>query len=261
MKRYERAVAGVARRFGLEISRSASAHNRLPTDATEVEAEMIARIQPLTMTSASRMWALIRATRYVIEQGIPGDFVECGVWRGGSVLTIAETLHQLGVSDRNIWLYDTFSGMTEPTAHDVESNTGVLASDMLAATTVGDGRNVWCVASRGDVEANLRSSAYPFDRYHFVEGDVLETLQVDSPESISLLRLDTDWYASTRRSLEVLYPKLVVGGVCILDDYGHWQGARQAVDEYLRDLPGRPLLMPIDYSGRVFIKPISHAKL
>jgi len=93
---------------------------------------------------------------------------------------------------------------------------------------------------------------------HLVEGDVAQTLTHTVPETIALLRLDTDWYESTRIGLEVLYPRLAVGGVCILDDYGHWQGARKAVDDYFEALGHRPYMHTIDYSGRVFIKTDAH---
>ena len=254
MKSYEKAIDSVARRFGLQISRTSSSVNRLPIDATPQEASLIASLRPYTMTSGERMWTLLQAVRYVVDENLPGDFVECGVWRGGSVMAMASQLRSLGVTDRRIWLYDTFAGMTAPTAEDVERGSGVTADQMLKATDVGDGNNVWCVAGRADVEANVRSTGYPMENMTFVEGDVAETLQRTAPESISLLRLDTDWYASTRAELEILYPRLVPGGVCILDDYGHWDGARKAVDDYFVEHGPRPFMHPIDYSGRVFIK-------
>jgi O-methyltransferase len=261
VKRYEQAVASVARKFGLQISRLTSPMDRLPSDADPAFASVIAGLRPYTMTSAARIWSLTQAVRYLEAEGIAGDFVECGVWRGGSVMAMAQALAEGGSHDRRIWLYDTFQGMTEPSEHDVEAGSGVHAEQMLATTEIGDGRNVWCVASRGDVEANLRTLDYPFEQFTFVEGDVAETLKDSVPDSIALLRLDTDWYESTRKSLEVLYPKLAVGGICILDDYGHWEGARKAVDEYFDSLPSRPLLMPLDYSGRMFFKPPSHAHI
>ena len=210
------------------------------------------------MTSAHRLWSLINAVRYVIDENIPGDLVECGVWRGGSVMGMARALEERGVADRQLWLYDTFQGMTAPTEADVEAVTGTTAAQMLAQTSVADGNNVWCVAGREDVEANLRTTGYPINRFRFVEGDVARTLHSTTPESISLLRLDTDWYESTRMCLEVLYPKLSVGGVCILDDYGHWEGARKAVDDYFAQHGPRPYMHTIDYSGRVFLKPVTH---
>jgi len=254
MKSYERAVDSVARRFGLQISRVSSAGTRLPVEATPADAELIASLRPFTMTSAERLWSLIGAVRYVTDAALAGDFVECGVWRGGSVMAMAKELDRLSVTDRQIWLYDTYAGMTAPTDFDVEAGTGVTATEMLSTTEIGDGNNVWCVAGRADVEANVRGTGYPFANFHFVEGDVAQTLKTSVPEKIALLRLDTDWYESTRVGLEVLYPRLVPGGVCILDDYGHWQGARTAVDEYFAAQGHRPYMHPIDYSGRVFIK-------
>ena len=202
---------------------------------------LIDRVQPYTMTSPERLWSLIDGVRFVIEENLVGDFVECGVWRGGALWRCALELNRLGVSDRNLWLYDTFTGMTEPTDLDVESGTGKSAADLLRNTDVGEGNNVWCVADRTDVEANITSTGYPMDLMTLVEGDVSETLHQTLPSEVALLRLDTDWYESTKSCMEMLYPKLVPGGVCILDDYGHWAGARRAVDEYFDDLGSRPI--------------------
>lgn len=231
---------------------------RLPVEATAGEAARIRALDPYTMTSAERLWSLMNAVRYVVDEGVPGDFVECGVWRGGSVMAMAGELMRLGVADRRIWLYDTFAGMTAPTEADIEASSGTTATDLLATTPVADGDNVWCVAGIADVQANVRSTGYPFEQFTFVEGDVAATLQESAPEQIALLRLDTDWYESTKAELDVLYPRLAVGGVCILDDYGHWLGARRAVDEYFDALGHRPYMHPIDFSGRVFIKTASH---
>jgi len=251
---FERFVDQAARKVGLQISRLSSGETRLPIEASAQDAELINSLKGFTMTSSERLWSLINAVRHVVDNQIPGDLVECGVWRGGSVMAMARELSSLGVSDRRIWLYDTFAGMTDPTSFDVEAGSGMTAANMLSSTEVADGDNVWCVAGLQDVSANVRSTGYPFENFTFVEGDVSKTLKSDFPDSISLLRLDTDWYESTRTELEVLYPRLSVGGVCIFDDYGHWQGARKAVDEYFAGLGHRPYMHPIDYSGRVLIK-------
>ena len=254
MKRFEQVINSAAGLVGLQVSRIRNSAQKLPIETSADDAALISSLRPYTMTSAERLWSLINAVRYVVDEGLSGDFAECGVWRGGSVMAMAKQLNALGIEDRRIWLYDTFAGMTAPTAADVEAGTGVTAETMLAGTEVGDGNNVWCVAGLSDVQANVRSTGYPFDQFTFVEGDVAVTLKQSVPESISLLRLDTDWYESTKLGLEILYPRLVVGGVCILDDYGHWQGARTAVDEYFAATGHRPFMHPIDYSGRVFIK-------
>jgi O-methyltransferase len=255
MNRLEGLIGGAAGKLGLTISRSSSLQNRLPVEATKDDRAIIDSVRPFTMTSSERVWSLLQAVRYVAQHGIPGDFVECGVWRGGSVMAMARKLSSMGHEDRNLWLYDTYEGMTPPSTADVEAVTGTSAADMLASTAVGDGNNVWCVAGLDDVTSNLASTGYPRDRLRFIQGDVALTLREEVPEHISLLRLDTDWYESTKSELEILYPRLVPGGVCILDDYGHWAGARKAVDEYFEEHGPRPLMNPIDFSGRIFLKP------
>ena len=207
-----------------------------------------------TMTSIERMYALYTAVRHVVQNEIEGDFAECGVWRGGSVMLMAHTLLRLGRADRVLWLYDTFAGMTPPSADDVQETTGRSASDILAGSPKSPSDPFWGVAPRLLVEANLAATGYPADRIRFVPGDVLTTIPESAPERLALLRLDTDWYASTRHELEHLYPRLTPGGVLIVDDYGYWRGARKATDEYFATLPRRPLLHRIDYTGRICVR-------
>jgi hypothetical protein len=207
-----------------------------------------------TMTSIERMYALYTATRYVLQNHVPGDFVECGVWRGGSVMLIAHTLLRLGNTDRALWLYDTFDGMPPPSAEDIQEMSGRPAREILAEREKSADDPFWGLASRAVVEQNLHGIGYPIDRIRFIEGNVLTTIPSNAPEQIALLRLDTDWYASTRHELQHLYPRLARGGVLIVDDYGYWRGARKATDEYLASLPARPLLHRIDYTGRMCVK-------
>lgn len=208
-----------------------------------------------TMTSLERMYALWSATRYIVDNELPGDFVECGVWRGGSVMLMAATLLRLGDPSRDLWLYDTFRGMTAPTGDDVQAMSGRSAAEILSEHERTPGDPFWGMAGRDVVERNLRRTGYPFERFRVVEGDVTATLPETAPAFIALLRLDTDWYTSTRHELEQLYPRLVRGGVLIVDDYGYWRGARKATDEFLATLHPRPLLHRIDYTGRVCVKP------
>lgn len=208
-----------------------------------------------TMTSIERMYALYQATRHVVDAAIAGDVVECGVWRGGSVALVARTLERLGVTDRRIWLYDTFEGMTPPGDEDVQDMSGRPARDILREQPRDAGDPFWGIAPRSLVEDRLRATGYPMACFEIVAGDVHVTLPETAPERIALLRLDTDWYSSTRHELRHLYPRLTPGGVLIVDDYGYWRGARRATDEYLATLAERPLLHRIDYTGRVGIKP------
>lgn len=208
-----------------------------------------------TMTSVERMYALYKATRHSIDANVPGAFVECGVWRGGSVMLMALTLLSIGCSDRDIWLYDTFQGMTEPSAGDIQEMSGRTASDILAEHQKSLDDPFWGIAPRAIVESHLMATGYPRERFLFVEGNVLTTIPSQAPESIALLRLDTDWYDSTRHELQNLYPRIAHGGVLIVDDYGYWRGARKATDEYLATLASPPLLNRIDYTGRIGVKP------
>jgi len=204
-----------------------------------------------TMTSIERMYALWSATRHVLDNDVRGDLVECGVWRGGSVMLMALTLLRRGDTSRTLWLYDTFTGMTPPADEDVQTMSGRPARDLLREDDeAGPFRGI---APRQVVETNLARTAYPNVR--FVEGDVATTIPATAPPHIALLRLDTDWYSSTRHELEQLYPRVTSGGVLIVDDYGYWSGARKATDEYFAKAGARPLLHRIDYTGRICVKP------
>lgn len=240
---------------GIRLSRLTE-HNSWvpPVEATEFDKETIKLVSQFTMTSPARVWALISAVKYIIQNQIPGDFCECGVWRGGSVLAITRTLQSLGIEDRKIYLYDTFEGMSKPDSKDIESFSGVTAKDLLEATPIADGNNVWAYADLEDVKNTLKYTNYPHQNYVFVEGDVIKTLTEVLPEELALLRLDTDWYESTKIELEKLYPVLVEGGVILIDDYGHWEGARTATDDFFTKQDKRPLLMFADYTGRIGIK-------
>jgi hypothetical protein len=207
-----------------------------------------------TMTSIERMYAIYQAVEHVVRAGLPGDFAECGVWRGGSVMMMALAAAHFGDTSRAIHLYDTFAGMTEPSAADVQAQTGEAAADVLAAQPRDAANPFWALAPRETVEANLRRTGYPMDRFRLVEGDVLATLPAAAPPRLALLRLDTDWYASTRHELECLYPHLASGGVLIIDDYGYWAGSRKAVDDFFAHDPRRPLLHRTDFTGRVAVK-------
>lgn len=205
-----------------------------------------------TCTSKYRMFALYKSVEYVIKNNIPGDFVECGVWRGGSAMLMAYTLLELNVTNRKIYLYDTFAGMTRPTEYDY-----TLISYMEG--TLGEwekhqkeDHNEWCYASLDEVKNNMALTKYPQDNIVFVKGRVEETIPKIIPSQIAILRLDTDWYESTKHELIHLFPRLSMHGVLIIDDYGAWAGAKKAVDEYFSD--GQILLNRIDFTGRIGIK-------
>lgn len=213
--------------------------------------ETIRAVRPWTMTANEKLFALILATRHVVDHGIEGAIVECGVWRGGSMQAVARTLLERGVTDRELHLYDTFEGMPDPTEHDRRRD-GRPAADLLERSDRT--AKVWAVAGLPDVQAGMEQTGYPRDRVHFHPGLVEEIIPVHAPETIAILRLDTDWYASTKHELDHLYDRVPSGGVVLFDDYGYWEGARQAVDEFLEATGERLLLMPMA-SGRIAVKP------
>jgi hypothetical protein len=220
-------------------------------DLSEPQRSIIMAAKPFTMTTMERMAALISAVTYVTQNQTAGDIAECGVWRGGSMIPVALTLLAHGDRSRSLYLFDTFEGMTPPDEADRDLY-GVSAGSQLKRDPQGTG--IWCYASLEDVRANMLATGYPKDKIHFLKVKVEDTLPVHSPASLAILRLDTDWYESTRHELIHLYPLLRRQGVLILDDYGHWRGARKAVDEYFAELGGGVYLHRIDYAGRLVIK-------
>ena len=226
---------------------------RFRLSLTPQEKEICDLVAGFTMTGVERVVSLLDATRYVADNKIAGDIVECGVWRGGSMMAVAVMLKQLGDTDRNLYLYDTFEGMTPPTDKDAQFD-GRPADELFDEVIRESG--AWCDADIREVSENLSKTGYPASRIKLVDGKVEETIPSIIPDEIALLRLDTDWYESTLHELEHLYPRLVSGGVLIIDDYGHWQGAKAATDEYFSRMPDRkPFLHRIDYTGRLVIKP------
>jgi hypothetical protein len=223
-----------------------------PPDFDEEIKETIRLVRPYTMTSPDKLHALISSVRYLESAKIPGAFVECGVWRGGSMHAVARSLDHLGVYDRELFLFDTFAGMTEPTDRDVTIGRTRSAAELLS--TQRKTANVWAIASLKDVRTGLETLPYPIKRFHLIQGRVEETIPDQAPEQIALLRLDTDWYESTRHELAHLYPRLASGGVLIIDDYGTWQGAKEATDEFVASL-AQPLLLLRAGRGRVAVKP------
>ena len=178
------------------------------------------------------------------------------------MMAVAMTLLELGIRDRSLFLFDTFEGMTLPTEKDVDIH-GNQASSYFdehaqAGAAGGAESSLLVPSSLEEVQAAIASTGYPMDRVFLIRGRVEETIPASAPDSIALLRLDTDWYESTLHELSCLYPRIPSGGVLIIDDYGHWTGAREAVDEYFSDpsSSGRIVFFNrIDYSGRLVIVP------
>jgi len=219
-----------------------------------------AACKEFTMTSRARMYALYQATKFVVQAKIPGALAECGVWRGGSMMLVARTLVDLAATDRTLYLYDTFEGMSRPSEHDVTLRGGHAALPEWERHRRGVMDRLrklfyrhWYEGGLDAVRRNLASTGYPADRIVYVPGKVEDTLPGTGPEQLALLRLDTDWYESTKHELECLYPRLAARGILIIDDYGYWAGAKQAVDEYFAGRTPQ-FLTRIDWTGRMLSK-------
>jgi predicted O-methyltransferase YrrM len=206
-----------------------------------------------TMTSVERMYSLYQSMNYIFKNNIVGDFVECGVWKGGSAMLIAAMLKKNGITNRKLYLYDTFEGMSEPTDSD-KTSTGKSATDLLKQENKEDASSIWCYSSLEEVKTNLFSTGFAPENIFFIKGKVEDTLKENLPGKLSLLRLDTDWYESTKMELEVLFPLLVEKGILIIDDFGHWEGAKKAVVEYFEKNRLHPFLFRIDFTGKLMIK-------
>lgn len=242
------AIVGLAERRGYRIER-ADRPREVPLDLGPEVAALYPQVEPYTLTGPERIAALRDAVRHVVAAGVAGSFVECGVWRGGSMLAVARTLVDLGISDRDLYLFDTFTEMPPP--EDIDGDIlGRSGADLLAVTSTLEAFDIWPAARVVDVVAG---SGYPRERIHPVQGLVEDTIPATAPEQIAVLRLDTDWYASTKHELEHLLPRVPPGGVCIIDDYGEFVGARQAVDEHLAALGVPVLLHRIDATGRLLM--------
>jgi hypothetical protein len=212
----------------------------LPPDFTPDEVAFYARVQPYTMTSPERILSLRYAIHYLARRGIVGAIVECGVWKGGSAIAALLACEECHWPTPDVWLYDTFNGMTRS----------------LEGEAYGvDGHPL----EQGDLACSLHTVRANIQRFYagpvrYVRGPVESTIPAKVPDQIALLRLDTDWYRSTKHELTHLFPRVVVGGVVIIDDYGHWEGARHAVDEYWAEHQPHMLLIRVDYTGRMGVK-------
>jgi len=180
------------------------------------------------------------AIKYILKNNIEGDIVECGVYQGDfQYIWINELMKHTTV--RDIYLYDTFGGLVEPTEYDYtckDSKIYKMNKDEVYNTwksqIINEKINGWCYTPLEIVQNSLNSTGYPQNNLHYIVGNVMETLKDKTkiPEKIAILRLDTDWYESSKYELEQMYDNVVIGGVIIFDDYYHWDGQRRATDDF-----------------------------
>ena len=247
----KRLLKNLAKRAGYQLVnlKQPVTEGLYPPDFGQQDVEIVLKVRDFSMSTPERIFCLMRAVEYVCANKIPGSIVECGVWRGGSMMTVALTLMRAGLTDRDLFLFDTFQGMTQPSDADGEWEKQMWSKNQTAT------HNKWAFSPIDEVKGNMGGTGYPPDRIHYVVGKVEETIPDSAPESISILRLDTDWYESTKHELIHLYPRMSRGGVLIIDDYGAFQGARKAVDEFVQENGLCLLLNRIDRDSRIAVKP------
>ena len=188
--------------------------------------EIIRRVSPYTITNPIRMQALYSTVLKVDE--LEGDIVETGVFKGGSSMLMAMTLKSIGIKDKKIYMYDTFEGVPIPGEYDIKKGG-------MSGIEAWHKKDKWNCASIEEVRNNIKKTNYPLDKFILIKGMVEDTIPKNIPEKICLLRLDTDFYKSTKHTLKHLYPRLVKGGYLVIDDYGSWDGCKKAVNEYFKE--------------------------
>lgn len=224
----------------------------IPKDMEKNFLYIYKKCKDFSMTSIERMYSMYKATEYISKNNIGGAIVECGTWKGGSSMVSAYMLKSLNDTSRVFFLYDTFSGMSTPTEKDI-NHFGVKAESKWRDMQKNN-KNEWCFASIDEVKKNILSTGYPEANISFIKGKVEETIPKNIPDSIAILRLDTDWFESTYHELKYLFPLLSKGGVIIIDDYGHWKGAKDATEQYFKENNIKIFLNRIDYTGRIAVK-------
>ncbi len=256
MNKYSEIIKKLFNKFNFKIEHKNSWYKRNEHFIAEIhqrELDIIKSISNFSMSTPANHWAIIQSIKHISKNNIDGDFVECGVWKGGNIILFKLIADQQQLN-KKIYAFDTFEGMPEPGRMDFD------LKNIDAKKTFNKYKDKdikWCYSTLDEVKSNIKSFDKNYiDFYSFIKGKVEETLNDEKnlPNKISLLRLDTDFFESTKKELEILFPKLVSGGVLIIDDYGHWKGAKRAVDEYFELEKNFLWLHRIDYASRLLIK-------
>ena len=207
-----------------------------------------------SMTGYERLFSLIQSIHYIYNNRVNGDFVECGVWKGGNLILFQKMIQYLKIKNKKIYGFDTFEGMSNPTNVDKFIN-GVKAIDYLKKQKKHRNLdNAHAYSPIFDVSKNYKKNTKNNKNLLLIKGKVEETLKIKKnlPKKISILRLDTDFYESTKIELETLYPRLSKNGILIIDDYGEWAGSKKATDEYFCNK--KITMFKVDRACRIIFK-------
>ena len=225
----------------------------LIVEASDEELVEFEKINKISLTSQPNKWSLLQSLKHVKDNKIDGDIVETGVFKGANLILINNFLNKFHIN-KKIFAYDTYSGQSDPTDLDYDIK-GTSMKKKFSDYKKQNITPVFCALD--DVKDNIKKySNNNLDKITFIKGKVEDTLIVEKnlPSKISILRLDTDFYESVKTSLEILYPRLVSGGVLIIDDYGHFKGAKIAVDNFFKDKKSI-WMHRVDYTCRLILKP------
>jgi O-methyltransferase len=256
-------IVSLLKKFNLEVREINKGSQVIPLEFNQNDIDVFDYVveHELTMVSKARLISTMIACKHAVLAEINGAFVETGVWRGGVALA-AKMIFENYKSKKEVYLFDTFQGMTRsPTEIDVKNR----ARQMWKKNPVKrfnenlkKNQSDWAFASIEDVRSNFINAKVDLKGVNFIKGDVVETLKLNEniPNNICVLRLDTNFYESTKMEIETLYPRLELGGSLLLDDYGSWEGSKKATDDYLNSLSNkkRPLMSFVDAAGRSLIK-------
>ncbi|MBI3551715.1 MAG: class I SAM-dependent methyltransferase [Elusimicrobia bacterium] len=259
----KRSLKKVFDRLGYEVRKKGAP--RLGYDLEDEARRLIEKVRPYTMLPDERLITLYQQVVHCESAGVPGDFVECGVWKGGAVALMALANLKRGAARRSIHLFDAFTQICEPDKA-VDGAKAVRQAREFGRGGSAEGRMrplegfYDSMGGPGTLEGNKdlleRQVRYDPAFLHYHRGWFQETMPQDAPKigRIAILRLDGDWYASTKVCLEHLYDKVVKGGFVVVDDYGCYEGCRKAVDEFRSERKIADYLHHIDADGRYWLK-------
>jgi len=233
----------IARNIGYEVSVRRTDKVKYLSCVDEYFRRLHDKYRETTIVSVEGLHQTYNAVRYISENNIPGSIVECGVFKGGCMAMMAEASTKFSKVPRDFYLFESFAGMTEPGPEDFRPKDPTTRDHVLDTfkRQQRDDHNEWVYSPLSEVKATLGRTAIPEDRFACVVGPVEDTLPYDGIGEIALLRLDTNWYSSTRHELQHLYDLVVEDGVIIVDDYKNWAGSRRAVEEFLEERKLSPL--------------------
>lgn len=203
------------------------------------ELRLLKKVRPYTLLTSAKLRSLKALAVRMNAESVPGDFVECGTYKGGSAAVLATGL----TAERHLWLYDSFQGMPEVTERDGEG----------AKEAVG-----LCRADQSDLLEIFSSLGIPDNQYTIRPGMFEETFRKPLPDTVALLHCDCDWYDSVILVLRTFYPLIPPGGCIVLDDFGWWEGTRVAFYDFCYEVGERPLLERVGADQAYWIKGRAH---